>query len=70
VDVGVGVSNGAVRTVVIPMVHDFIITGASSVFGSPSNILIRVTSSSYNVLVASTNQLKMIIQVPPTGFMH
>ncbi len=47
-DVGVGVSNGAVRAVVIPMVHDFIIIGVSSVFGSPSNILTRVTS--YNFL--------------------
>jgi hypothetical protein len=50
VDVGVGVFDGAIRDVVIPMVHDFIIVG---VFGGPFNILIGVMFSSYNVLVAS-----------------
>jgi hypothetical protein len=58
VDVGVGVSNGAVR-VVIPMVHDFIIAGdfgAFGVFGGLSNILIKVMFYSYNVPIASTYQ--------------
>jgi hypothetical protein len=54
---GVGVSYGAVRTVVIPMVHDSIIVsnfGASCVFGGPSNILSGIMFSSYNVHVTST----------------
>ncbi len=56
-DVGVGVSDGAVRVVIIPMVHDSIIVGdfgASGVFGGPSNILIGLMFSSYNVPIAST----------------
>jgi hypothetical protein len=56
VDVGVGVSDGAIRVVIIPMVHDFIIASVSGVFGGPSNILIDITSSRYNVHVTSTYQ--------------
>jgi hypothetical protein len=54
VDIGVGVSNGVMGVVIIPMVHDSIIANVFSVFGDLSNILIGVTFSSYNVLIAST----------------
>jgi hypothetical protein len=49
------------------MVHACIIIGVSI---GPSNILIGLTSSNYNVLVVSTNQLKKVTQVLPIGSMH
>jgi hypothetical protein len=58
VDVGVGVSDGAIRVVIL-MVYDFIIAsdfGAFGVFGGLSNILIKVMFYSYNVHLASTDQ--------------
>jgi hypothetical protein len=55
VDIGIGVSNGVARDDVTPMVHNYIIVGIFGVFVGPLTILIRVMSSSYNVLVASTN---------------
>jgi hypothetical protein len=52
------VSDGAVRVVVIFMVHDFIIVGNFGAFGVSGgffNILIGVMSSSYNVPIVSTD---------------
>lgn len=66
-DIVVGVSNCVARVVVILMVHDFIIVGNFGVFGNfggPFNILTRVTFSSYNVPIVSTNRQKMVTQVP------
>jgi hypothetical protein len=61
------VSDGATITIINPMVHDCIIVGVSR---GPSNILIGLTSSSYNVFVTFTNQPKKFTQVPPIGSMH
>jgi hypothetical protein len=66
-DIRIGVSNGATRATITPMVHDYIIVGVSR---GPSNILIRLTSSSYSVLVASIDWPKKVTQVPPIGSMH
>jgi hypothetical protein len=68
VDIGVGVSNGAVGTTITPMVHDFIIASVFSVFEGLFNILIGVTSSSYNVPIASIDRQKSILQVFIVGF--
>jgi hypothetical protein len=45
------------------MVHDCIIVGVFGVSIGPSNILIGLTSFSYNVFVVSTNQQKKVIQI-------
>jgi hypothetical protein len=67
VDIGVGLSNGAMGAIITPMVHDSIIASVFSVFGGLFNILIGVTSSSYNVPIASTNRQKIVLQVPVVG---
>jgi hypothetical protein len=67
VDIGVGVSNGVVGTTIIPMVHDFIIASVFSVFGGLFNILIGVTSFSYNVPIVSIDWQKSILQVFVVG---
>jgi ribosomal protein L21E len=67
VEIGVGLSNGIVGTTITPMVHDSIIAIDFSVFEGLFNILIGVTSSSYNVPIASTNQQKIVLQVPVIG---
>ncbi len=66
-NIGVGVSNGAMGTTITPMVHDSIIASIFSVSGGLSNILIGVTSFGYNVHIASTNWQKTIFQVPVAG---
>ncbi len=66
-DIRIGVFDGATRTTITPMVHDYIIVG---VFIGPSNILIGLPSSSYNVLVVFTNRQKKVTQVHPIGSMH
>jgi hypothetical protein len=73
VDFGVGVCDGGAEVVITPMVQDSIITsvfGASTVSGGPSNILIGVTSFSYNIHVAFTYWQKMVPQVPTTSSLH
>ncbi len=60
-------SDGVTGTTITPMVHDYVIVVVS---GGPSNILIRLTSFSHSVFVASTNQRKKITQVPAIGSMH
>jgi hypothetical protein len=55
------------------MVQDFIIAGvfgASTISGGPFNILVGVTSSSYNVHVSSIYWQKTVPQVPIAGSMH
>jgi len=64
VDIGVGLFNGVVRATITHVVHDSIIASVFSVFGGLFNILIGVTSSSYNVPIASTNRQKIVLQVP------
>ncbi len=59
--------DGVTRATITSMVHDYVIVIVSR---GPSNILIKLTSSSHNVFVASTNQQKKITQVPPIGSMH
>jgi hypothetical protein len=46
------------------------VSGAFTIYGGPSNILIGVTSSSYNVHVASTYWQKMVPQVPIASSLH
>ncbi len=73
VDFGVGVCDGGAKVAITPMVQDSIIigvSGASTISGGPSNILIGVTFSSYNVHVASTYWQKMVPQVPIASFLH
>jgi hypothetical protein len=60
-NIGVGVLNGAVGAVITPMVHDSVIASVFSVFGGLSNILIGVTSSSYNVHIIFTYRQKKVI---------
>jgi hypothetical protein len=73
VDFGIGVCDGGAKIVITPMVQISIIIGvfgASTISGSPFNILIGVTSSSYNVHVTSTYRQKMVPQIPTTSFLH
>ncbi len=65
-----GVFGGVIGATIVPMVHDCIIVGVFGVFKGPSNILIGLTSSSYIVLIVSTNWQKKITQVPRIGSMH
>jgi hypothetical protein len=70
VDIGVSVSNGATRAIVILMVHDSIIVGNFGVFGGLFNIFIGVTFSNYNVPIASIDRQKMVTQVLIASSMH
>lgn len=63
-NIGVGVPNGVMGAAITPMVHDYIITSVFSVFGGLFNVLIGVTSSSYNNLIVFTYRQKKVIQVP------
>ncbi len=69
-DIRNGVSGGAIGATIIPMVHDCIIVSVFGVSRGPSNILIGLMSSSYIILVVSTNWQKKVTQVPPIGSMH
>ncbi len=65
-DIGIGVSSamfdGATRVSVILRVHEFFIVVVT--FRGPSfDILIKVFSSSYSVIVVSTNQEKIVNEV-------